>query len=94
MQVRAGARARAPGGPEALAGHDLLARADLPACEVGVERDVPVAERDLDDVAVALEACLGADGDHASRLGGPDRERAQNPDVQARVPAAAVIAEG
>jgi hypothetical protein len=77
-----------------LAGGDLLARADLPVREVGVERDVPVAERDLDDVAVALEACLGADGDHASRLGGPDGERAQNPDVQARVPAAAVIAEG
>src|SRR5215475_994679 len=92
--MRAGARARAPGGSEALAGDDLLARADLPVREVGVQRDVPVAERDLDHVAVALEARLRADGDHASRLRGLDGERAQNPDVQARMPAAAVVAEG
>ena len=51
MQVRVGARACAPCGPEALAGGDVLARADLPVREVGIERDVPVAERDLDDCA-------------------------------------------
>jgi hypothetical protein len=94
VQVRAGARARATGIPEALAGEDLLACADAPVREVGVERDVSVAERDLDHVAVALEAGLRADGDHAPRLRGPDGERAQDPDVEPGMPPAAVVAEG
>jgi hypothetical protein len=77
-----------------LAGEDLLAGADVPIREVGIERDITVAERDLDHVAVALEARLLAYGDHASRLRGPDGERAQDPDVEPWMPAAAVVAEG
>jgi hypothetical protein len=94
VQVRSGARARAPGASEALAGDNLFARADAPVREVGVERDISVAERDFDHVAVALEARLGADRDHAPRLRGPHGERVQDPDVQPRMPAAAVVAEG
>jgi hypothetical protein len=77
-----------------LAGDDVLARVDGPVREVGVERDVAVAERDLDHVAVALEARLLADGDHPSRLRSPDGERAQDPDVEPWMSAAAIVAEG
>jgi len=49
---------------------------DAPAGEVGVERRVAVADRDLDDVAVALVPVALADGDHAAALGRPHGTRA------------------
>jgi hypothetical protein len=72
VQVRARAPARAARSAEPLAGGYLVADADAPAGEVGIERHPPGAERDLDQVPVALEAARRADGDYASRLCGTD----------------------
>jgi hypothetical protein len=49
-----------------LARLDLVADAHSPGREVGVQRRVPVAEGDLDDVPVALESGTLAHGDHAA----------------------------
>jgi len=93
VQVRAGAPASAAGGAEPLTcGHDL-ADAHPPAREVTVERHVPLAERDLDDVAVALEAARGTDSDHPSRLRGANRQGAEDPDVDPRMRTPGVRAE-
>jgi hypothetical protein len=93
VQVRSRAPARAACGAEALARSDLLADADSPVRQVGVERDVSAAEPDLDEVSVALEAPHGADGDHASRLRGADDGRAEDADVDPGVRAPAVDPE-
>jgi hypothetical protein len=93
VQVRAGAPARAAGGADSLAGDDLVADLDAPAREVCVERDVPPAECDFDDVPVALEATPGSHRDHAARLRRADDRRAQDPDVDPWVPTAEVVAE-
>ena len=93
MQVRAGAPAGAPRGAEPLTGRHLVADAHAPAREVAVERDVAVAERDLDDVAVPLVPAWRAGGDHASWLRRAHGERAEHPDVDPGVPAPSVVAE-
>jgi len=93
VQVRAGAPASAPGGAEPLACGHVLADAHPPAREVTVERHVPLAERDLDDVAVALEAARGTDSDHPSRLRGANRQGAEDPDVDPRMRTPGVRAE-
>jgi hypothetical protein len=94
MQVRSRAPARTPGGSDHLAGPDLVADANAPAGEVRVERGVAPPDGDLDNVAVSLEASLLADRDHPAGLRRPDRERAEDADVDPRVPAARVVAEG
>jgi hypothetical protein len=94
VQVRARAPARAAGRAEALAGCDLLADVHAPAGEVRVERDVPAAERDLDQVPVALEAGSAADRDDPPRLRGRDGGRAQDADVDPRVRAAVAERRG
>jgi len=93
VQMGAGAPAGTARRAEALPYGDLLADADAPAGEVRVQRDPAVAERDLHEVPVALEAAALADCDHASRLGRPNSGRAEDPDVDPRVPPAAVVAE-
>jgi hypothetical protein len=93
VQVGSSARARAAGRSDPLAGLDHLTDPDTPAGEVGVERRVAVADRDLDDVAVALVPVVLADGDHAAALGRPHGKRAEDADVNARVPPPGVIAE-
>jgi hypothetical protein len=60
---------------------------------VCIERDPAVAERDLDEVPVALEAAALADCDHASRFCRANGGRAEDPDVDPGVPPAAVVAE-
>jgi len=93
VEVRAGAPAGAARGADALPGRDLFSRPHAPAGEVAVERAVPAAELDEHDVAIALVAARCPDRDDAPGLRGADDERAQDPDVEAGVPAAAVVAE-
>jgi hypothetical protein len=93
VQVRAGAPAGAAGRADALARLDLLADADAPAGQVAVKGDVPAPERDLDHVAVALQAPGRPHRDHASRLRRAHSERAEDADVDPRVPAARVVSE-
>jgi hypothetical protein len=94
VQVGSSAGARAAGRSDPLAGLDHLADPDAPAGEVGVERRVTAADRDLDDVAVAFVPMALADGDHSAALGRPHGKRAEDADVDARVPPPGVIAEG
>jgi len=94
VQVGSSARARAARRSDPLAGLDRLADPDAPGGEMGVERRVAVAHRDLDDVAVALVPVALAHGDHSAALGRPHGKRAEDADVDARVPSPGVIAEG
>jgi hypothetical protein len=94
VQVRSRAPPRAAGGSDPLAGFDLVTGANAPAGEVGIQRRVAPPDGDLDDVAVPLEASLLADADHPAGLGRADRERAEDADVDSRMPAARVVAEG
>jgi hypothetical protein len=93
VQVRAGAPAGAPGGAEPLTGRHLIADPHAPAREVAVQRDVAVAERDFDHIAVPLVPAWRAGGDHASRLRGAHGERMEDPDVDPGVPAPGIVAE-
>ena len=94
MQVGSRAPARAAGGSDPLAGLDLVADANAPAGEVGIERGVASPDGDLDDVAVPLEPSLLADADHPAGLGRAHRERAEDADVDSRMPRPASSPKG
>src|SRR4029078_12257691 len=93
VQLRAAPPARPPRGPQPLTGGDSLAGGDTPAGQVGVERDPAAAERDLHEVPVALLAARRADSHHSPRLCCAHGRGAEDPDVDPRMPAAAVVAE-
>jgi hypothetical protein len=73
VQVRSRTPPGAAGGADPLAGFDLVADANAPAGEVGIERGVTPPDGDPDDVAVPLEASLLTDADHPAGLGCADR---------------------
>ena len=93
VQMRPRAPAGAAGDRDPLAARDVLAHAHSRGGQVGVERRVPIAGIHLDELAVALVAARLADaGDESGRRRG-HAQRAQDPDVEAGMPATSVLAE-
>src|SRR6266508_1558063 len=92
--MRPGAPAGAAGDAEALARLEALARGDERPRQVRVQRGEPVAETEQDDVTVPLVAGDVPRAKDSTRRRRADGRRAQDPDVETRVPAIAVPAEG
>ena len=93
MQMGARAPAGTPGDADLLTGDDVLAAPNEWPVEMCIERRIAASVRNRDEVSVALVPAHVADLRHHASGGSSHLQRTQDPDVDARVPTAAVIAE-